>query len=228
MDERIKESDYMSREEVQEVLMAVQALYPNFNPQNKTVTINAWCMMLEEYNVKDVTLALKTYASTDISGFAPSIGQLIGIMHDVSDERPLNEMQAWCLVKNAIRNSNYSSVEEFSKLPKLVQKTIGSPNQLRQWASDESYNEEVIKAGFMRVYRNEVEQEKSYQRMPTDTRTMIDRNKNPYFSILEQNNSQMIKSLHDEEKLKIGVNSEQIKLSEPPAEVEEILRSRNL
>lgn len=51
-------------------------------------------------------------------------------MRELNTPKQLNELEAWSLVEKAIRNSIYNSQEEFSKLPPLVQKAVGSPNVL--------------------------------------------------------------------------------------------------
>lgn len=160
----------MSRDDVKKILMMIQAAYPNFKPDNKTVTINTWDMMLKEYEYIDVENALRAYISTDSSGFAPSIGQIIGEMQHVNSPPAINEMQAWAMVRQAINNSSRHSVDEFNKLPSTVQRAIGQASQLRMWALDDGFNEQVISSNFMRSYRAEVQRESEYRKLPRDIR----------------------------------------------------------
>ena len=102
-----------------------------------------WQMMLEEYSYQDVSVALKAYILSDDSGFAPSIGKLVSKIHTMTQPQELNEMEAWSLVCKAICNSTYNSVSEFEKLPPLVQKAVGLPDSLRQWAMTENLNLEM-------------------------------------------------------------------------------------
>lgn len=67
----------------------------------------------------------------------------LALVRELNTPKQLNELEAWSLVEKAIRNSIYNSQEEFSKLPPLVQKAVGSPNVLRLWAADGSYSEQV-------------------------------------------------------------------------------------
>ena len=119
----------MTREQIQDFLAMIQATYPNFNPPNKTAAVNAWKLALEEYEEKAVHMAFKLYMQTNTSGFAPVPSQIINKIHTMTAPQELNEMEAWSLVSNAIRNSGYNSVEEFAKLPPLVQKSVGLPSQ---------------------------------------------------------------------------------------------------
>ena len=122
-----------------------------------------------------MSVALKAYILSDISGFAPGIGQLVGKIQTISQPQELNEMEAWSLVSRAIRNSTYNSVEEFAKLPPLVQKAVGLPDQLRTLAMDENYNEQVASSNFIKCYRTEVTRSQELSKMPSDVRKIIER-----------------------------------------------------
>lgn len=165
----------MTREETQEILMAVQALFPNYNPPNKTVIVNTWCEMFSEYTYEQVSAAVKTYALTETSGFAPSVGQLIEKINFIHQPLQLNEMEAWSLVSRAIRNGYYGAEEEFEKLPKIVQKAVGSPGQLRQWAiTDIESIENVVQSNFMRTYRAACKKEQEISKLPQGVRNLIE------------------------------------------------------
>ena len=70
-------------------------------------------MMLSDYTYQQISVALKSYILSDTSGFAPTIGQLVDMVHSVSKPQELNEMEAWSVVSMAIRNSGYRYTEEF-------------------------------------------------------------------------------------------------------------------
>lgn len=164
----------MSRDEVIQLLMSVQAAYPNFKVQDKTVTVNMWHMMLENYSYNSAMLALQKYITTDTSGFAPSIGYIVqNIPCEESCE--LNELEAWALVSKAIRNGTYGAEAEFAKLPETVQKAVGSPSNLRNWAqTDIESIENVVQSNFMRVYRAEVKKAEELKKMPVNLRNAIE------------------------------------------------------
>ena len=164
----------MTREEIQDFLAMIQAAYPNFNPPSKTAAVNAWTLALEEYEEKAVHMAFKLYMQTNTSGFAPVPGQIIEKIHTMTQPQELNEMEAWSLVSKAIRNSGYNSTEEFAKLPPLVQKAVGLPSQLRTWALDENYNEQVAMSSFQRAYKAELKCHEELQKMPKNVRNLIE------------------------------------------------------
>lgn len=164
----------MTRQDVQEFLAMVQAAYPNYKPENKTAAINVWLMALEEYDKNQVGLALKAYITSNTSGFAPAPGQIIDKIQMMTEPEELNDMEAWSLVSKAIRNSAYNSVDEFAKLPPLVQKAVGLPDQLRIWALDEDYSEEVNSSNFIKCYRTVLQRQKEINRMPVKVRNLIE------------------------------------------------------
>lgn len=190
----------MTRKETVKIIRIMCDCYPNYKPSDLSETIDAWDMMLEEYSYSQVSIALKAYVTTDTSGFAPSVGQLINKLHEVQSPQELNEMEAWMLVSKALRNGYYGAVEEFNKLPPLVQKAVGSPDNLRNWALTDSESiENVVQSNFMRTYRTVVNRAKEYQKMPKDIQTLIEStNKSSYSAQIGSKNQQTIKlSLED-------------------------------
>lgn len=165
----------MTNEEVKKIIGTMILAYPNYKPDNMSMLIELWKEMLSEYTYQQVAMALKAYIASDTSGFAPSIGQLVGKIQMINQPEELNEMEAWNLVSKAIRNGYYGAEEEFSKLPPLVQKAVGSHEQLRQWAQTEIDSvENVIQSNFMRTYRTVVERSLNVSRMPVETRKRIE------------------------------------------------------
>ena len=164
----------MTREETKKIIMVIVASYPNWKPMDLSMTVDAWYSMISDYSYNDIALALKAYVTADTSGFAPSIGQLVEKVKTLNSPAELDEMEAWSLVSRAIRNGNYGYVEEFAKLPPLVQKAIGIPEQLRIWAIDEHYNEMVVSSNFMRSYQAVLSRSREISKMPADISRLID------------------------------------------------------
>lgn len=190
----------MTRDETIKLLMVIQSAYPNFKPPDKTVAVDTWYTMLKDMDYNVVQMGLRAYITSDTSGFAPSIGQLINTIYTIQNPQELNEMEAWFLVSRAIRNGYYGAVEEFNKLPPLVQKTVGSPDNLRNWALTDSKSiENVVQSNFMRTYRVVVNRAKEYQKMPKDIQALIESaNRSSYSAQIDSKNQQAIKiSLED-------------------------------
>ena len=167
----------MTVNDARKIIAVMLVSYPNFKPIDTELMATTWADMLKEYSYEQVSTALKCYITTDTSGFAPSIGQLIDKLKTVEQPQELNELQAWGLVRKAINNSGYNSEEEFAKLPPLVQKAVGTPGQLKQWGmSDIESIETVAQSNFMRTYRVVVKREDEVSRMPKEIRQLIQQN----------------------------------------------------
>ena len=163
----------MKREETVKIIRIICDCYPNYKPNNLTETVDVWNMMLSDYTYEQISLALKAYILTDTNGFAPSIGQLVDRVNTFSQPQELNELEAWSLVSKALKNSAYNSEYEFSSLPSMVKKAIGTPNQLRTWATDENYNEQVVSSHFIKCYRSEVARDRDFRKMPANIKSLI-------------------------------------------------------
>ena len=131
----------------------------------------------------------------------PSSTQMLYFhLYLTQNPQELNEMEAWALVSKALRNGYYGAVEEFDNLPPLVQKAVGTPDNLRNWsqANTESV-ENVIQSNFMRSYRTVVKREEEIKKMPVDVQALIENvNKTSYSVQIGTKNQQTIKlSLED-------------------------------
>ena len=188
----------MTREETVKIIRIMVDSYPNYKPNDISETVDVWQMMLSDYDYNLVAMALKAYILSDTSGFAPSIGQLVGKIQTLTKPQELNEMEAWALVCDALKNCGYNYVEEYEKLPPLVQKAVGLPTQLREWSLTENLNKDVIGSNFMRCYRIEVERQNEISKMPKDVMEMLEKvSSASYYSQIEQKRERSAKLLVD-------------------------------
>lgn len=164
----------MTENETKKIIMTIEAAFPNWKPQAPNdFVVNLWHKFLASFEQKEVARAVQIYIATDTSGFAPTIGQIIDRIHILVEPEQLNDMQAWALVAKAIQDSSYNSKAEFAKLPLIVQKAVGSEQQLKIWATDENYNANVVSSNFIKTYRNVVQREKELAKMPVEIRSLI-------------------------------------------------------
>ena len=164
----------MTEKEVRQLLAMTQAVYPNYNPPSREAAVNAWLMCLSEYDNNVVMAAFKAYMTTNTSGFAPAPGQLIEILQTLTQPSELNELEAWSIVRKALRNCGYNAEQEFAKLPTVVQKAVGTPQQLKIWACDSEFNENVVSSNFIKTYRTEVKRTTELNKMPENVRKLIE------------------------------------------------------
>lgn len=188
----------MTREETVKIIRIMVDSYPNYKPNDISETVDVWQMMLSDYDYNLVAMALKAYILSDTSGFAPSIGQLVDKMKSITSPQELNEMEAWSLVCDALRNSGYNYAEEYDKLPPLVQKAVGLPTQLQTWALTENLNKDVVGSNFMRCYRIEVERQKEISKMPQNVKELLENVSSELHSChIEKKREHSVKSLVD-------------------------------
>lgn len=196
----------MTEKEVRQLLAMTQAVYPNYNPPSREAAVNAWLMCLSEYDNNVVMAAFKAYMTTNTSGFPPVPGQLVEILQSLTQPQELNELEAWSLVRQALKNCNYNSEHEFAKLPTVVQKTVGTPQQLKIWACDSEFNENVVSSNFIKTYRTEVKRATELNKIPSDIKKVIEMvNKNSLSNQITDKNKQAIKlSLEDKKNEETG------------------------
>lgn len=183
----------MTVDEFGQLAAAIKTFFPKDNmlPTNKAMDL--WFDMLKDLTYESAYAALKKHVAS--SRFPPTIADIREGATDFTVPNELNEMEAWSLVSKAIRNSGYNSVEEFAKLPPLVQKAVGLPDQLRAWGLDENYNEEVAMSSFQRAYKAELKRHEELQKMPQNVRNLIEKaNVGSYSAQIEAKRQQAIES----------------------------------
>lgn len=195
--------------------------YPNYKPNNLSETVDVWQMMLDEYSYNQVSIALKAYVTSDTSGFAPSVGEIVAKIQLISQPQELDGMTAWGLVSKALRNGTYGAVEEFNKLPPLVRQAVGMPDNLKNWAtSDYQTIETVIQSNFLRTYETVVKRANEINRMPV--KSLIEKtNANSYKAQIEQKFQRDINTLQIKENALIGQNTNAEEYIEAPKEVQD-------
>lgn len=213
----------MTREQVGKLLMTIQAYYPNYNPPDKEITLNAWYIMLAEYPEELVLQALRACIATNTSGFAPDVGQIMSKIQTISQPQELDGMAAWGLVSKALRNGTYGAVEEFNKLPPLVRQAVGMPDNLKNWAtSDYQTIETVIQSNFLRTYETVVKRANEINRMPDNIKSLIEKtNANSYKAQIEQKFQRDINTLQIKENTLIGQNTNAEEYIEAPQDIQE-------
>ena len=105
----------MTREECKQLIMICEATYPNFRASNPAETLNAWEMVLGEYDYQTMLMALKMYIHTSGSAFAPSVSELIAMTRKPQELTAVQEVDVWREVRPAISNGIYGAETEFEK-----------------------------------------------------------------------------------------------------------------
>ncbi len=138
--------------------------------------INLWHMQFKDDSYADVFAAVMAHIASDTSRFMPPIGVIKASLVKLKQPEDLTEMEAWGLVKKATRNGYYGAKEEFEKLPPMVQRLVGSPNQIREWSMmDSDVLDSVVASNFQRSYKVRAAKEREYLTLPADVRNAMDR-----------------------------------------------------
>ena len=169
----------MNREETRNVLSILKGYYPqsykDLSVKEMEVQLNLWTDMLSDFDYKEVLIAIKQIMLTDKREFAPNIAQINEKIHAMKNPVQLTEYEAWNLIKRAIANGIYGAEKEFEKLPQELKQIVGSPNQLRTWATmDCGELNTVVASNIMRSYKVRAQSVKEYQMLPNNVRDVIE------------------------------------------------------
>lgn len=160
----------MTRKETFQVLGILRTVYKgsfNCSDDEERLLVTIWQEIFADEPAILVQAAVKAYIATETRGFAPVPGQIKERIAILRNQGGLCEQDAWELVTNALRNSSYGSVEEFAKLPADIQRAVGSPNMLKNWAAvNFSELQTVIASNFKRDYRAIVAQKRDFAKIP--------------------------------------------------------------
>ena len=165
----------MNMQETLAILSVIKTEYPNdFKKIGKEEAYRKaalWQDMFAEDDAALVGAAVKAFMAADENGFAPKVGQIKAKMRELTEPETDTEMEAWNLVRKALRNSTYHAEEEFLKLPGVLQRIVGAPEQLKVWAKmPEETVQSVIASNFQRSFRWKITEARRYEALPTDVK----------------------------------------------------------
>lgn len=159
----------MTKQETAKIMAIIFEAYHFFykdSDDNQIATaINLWTKMFADTPYELVENAVFSHIAHSekpptVAHIKKEVGKLMG-----SNE--MTEAEAVNMIMKATRNSTYNSAEEFKKLPPMLQKLVGSPAQLREWATaDSQVINTVVSSNLQRSYRVVVEREKELNALP--------------------------------------------------------------
>lgn len=169
----------MNTKETEVILEAIRLTYPNtftYTDDDVQKVVSLWATLFRDVPYNQVNYALKTYIMTNKSGFAPTPGQLNGIIAEAKMGELPSADEGWSLVRKAISNGLYGSAEEFDALPELCQRVVGSADQLYDWTMLDAEGLNVVRSTFLRRYAEVLAKHEEYIALPenlAETRKMI-------------------------------------------------------
>ena len=164
----------MTRQETKDLMAILKAAYPNFykdiSKEEAKAAVDLWATIFSDTPAKLVIEAVKSLIC--MLKYPPTIADVKEKVAMITQPQEMTEMEAWERVKRAI--SYYHATEAFANLPPILQKIVGSPNTLREWAvMDIATVNSVIQSNFMRSYKARVAKEREYAMLPESTKQII-------------------------------------------------------
>ena len=170
----------MNTEETLSIMGVLKAAYPSYykdmNRRDAEGVVSLWQTMFADEPVDLVAAAVKAHIATDKKGFPPHIGAIKDAIVKLTAPQEMTEAEAWGYIFKATQNSTWNSQEEFAKLPPILQRLVGSANQLKEWAAmpaDEVQT--VVASNFQRSFRARVAHEREFLALPADIRQTMSR-----------------------------------------------------
>lgn len=169
----------MTQAETLKVLAVLKVAYPamdsKLSDEEYDAMVNLWAEMFADEPYEIVGAAVKAFIATDELGYPPSIGKIKAHIRKLKQSPDqMTEAEAVALILQATRNSLYNCGEEFRKLPPLLQKLVGNPRQLREWASADSQTiNTVVASNLQRSYRVLQERQREMDALPESIKQYI-------------------------------------------------------
>lgn len=216
----------MTYEETLAIMSVLKAAYPNYyrgmTKSDAEGVVSLWTQMFADEPVELVATAVKAHIASDTKGFPPHIGAVKEAITKLvrSPELDMSELEAWNAVRRAIRGASMdessrrftgdgldprpSAVVNFEALPEILQRLVGTPQQLAEWERlpDDEINT-IIQSNFMRSFRARVHHEREMLSLPADVRQTMQRiseSRQPAKLADHMQAARMLPSRHDEER----------------------------
>ena len=185
----------MTREETLMIMSVLKAAYPAYYRDMKRgdaeAVVSLWTEMFKDEPAQVVAVAVKAHIASDVKGFPPHIGAIKDAIVKIKAPDQMTALEAWNVVRKEIRGASMSlssrvfangvlsdktSAEvNFDRLPPILQRIVGSPSQLAQWADmSTEIIDSVVASNFQRSYNARAAHEREFLTLPADVRGMMD------------------------------------------------------
>lgn len=165
----------MNQFETMKIMAVIETAYPRFYAQktaeDRENAVKLWTQVFAEdpYNV--VSMAVMALIKT--SPYPPQPSDVNAKIQQITQPEQMTELEAWSLVHKALRNSTYNSGEEFRKLPEVIQRLVGEPMQLKNWAGLDDDALTVVASNFQRSYKVRAKNERDYLALPANVKKFM-------------------------------------------------------
>lgn len=184
----------MTREETLAIMSVLKAAYPTYykglNRNDAEAVVSLWTEMFKDEPAQVVAVAVKAHIASDSKGFPPHIGAIKDAIAKLHQPDQMTALEAWEHVRRAMRGASMSpsscvyiggktdgkttAEKNFERMPELVQRIVGSPSQLAQWADmDAEVINSVVSSNFQRSFNARAAHEREILTLPTDVRNAM-------------------------------------------------------
>jgi len=165
----------LTAQESSKILTILKGAYPRFykdmTRDEVAVTIKLWTRMFADDEYRLVAAAVETYIASDEDGFPPSIGAIKAKIRLLTNPDMPTALEGWAMVRKAMRVYGY--VEKFHALPEYIQKIVGSPSQLYDWARMDMNDLQFAQANFIRMYNARMKDIREREAIPKSVLAFI-------------------------------------------------------
>lgn len=172
----------MEKEQVQAILSALKANYPNhflnWTAKQSKDYLALWYDAFKDDPYELVASAVKSIMYTDTRDFAPNIGQVRAKMIELSNVNSIDAQEAWTLLKGAMRHSTEDAIRGYRSLPEEVQDFLGSEErgvaQLKEWAvMDLETLNTVVHSNFVKNWNVRAKHNREVKALPSSVQREI-------------------------------------------------------
>jgi hypothetical protein len=168
----------MTKKETMQIIWILQVNYPDsfryMSDQMLHAVVDLWQDMFREEPAELVREAVKAYMASSTEKYMPNVGQIREQLRKLTQKPAMTWQEAWDMIYRAICNSSYNAEAEFQKLPETLQRCVGSPNMLRDYAlMDVDTVQSVVSSNLQKSYNITVKRDEEYARLPAGTRERL-------------------------------------------------------
>lgn len=184
----------MNREETLAIMSVLKAAYPAYykglNRNDAEAVVNLWTEMFKDEPAQIVAVAVKAHIASDNKGFPPHIGAIKDAIVKLKQPDQMTALEAWEYVRKAMRGASMApsscvyingktdgkttAERNFEKMPELVQRIVGNPSQLAQWADmDAEVVNSVVSSNFQRSFNARAAHEREFLTLPSDVKNTM-------------------------------------------------------
>ena len=159
----------MNKEEFVKTLTGVGKLYDRQLDQE---TLTMWLSFFKENTIEEFKSAVNQHIRT--SSKFPTVSDIKSKIYTLSNKEESNS-DLWEKLLIAIRNGIYGADDEFKKLPKPIQRFVGSPKQLTEISlMDSETIHSVVKGQFLKQIEYIKQSIKEQELMSPQTKALLE------------------------------------------------------